>query len=182
MLDKIEGKDKGMQRWEALRQYRQMKQAKSSAANENAPKNKSSKGNEKPETTVNSQGKSKDAEEMERTRKRLGMAECETCKNRQYVDQSNDGSVSFQTPTHISPESAGKMVLSHEGEHVSNEQSKAKEKGAKVVSQNVRIFTSICPECGKLYVSGGLTTTVTAEETNKAADENDPQSRFDVHI
>ena len=30
-------------------------------------------------------------------------SECQTCKSRKYMDRSNEGNVSFQTPAHISP-------------------------------------------------------------------------------
>ena len=41
--------------------------------------------------------------------KRSGKIECEACKNRKYQDGSDDATVSFQTPSNISPaESAGK--------------------------------------------------------------------------
>ena len=38
--------------------------------------------------------------------------------------------------------------------------SKAAEKNGKVVSASVSIRTSICPECGRTYVSGGTTNTM----------------------
>ncbi|OPY83093.1 MAG: hypothetical protein A4E65_00729 [Syntrophorhabdus sp. PtaU1.Bin153] len=44
--------------------------------------------------------------------------ECKACKNRTYKDQSSDPSVSFQTPTHVSPEMAALAVAAHEHEHV----------------------------------------------------------------
>ena len=85
--------------------------------------------------------------------------ECQTCKNRKYQDGSNEN-VSFKSAAHISPSSAGSAVRAHEGEHVSNAFSKAAEKGGKVVSASVSIRTSICPECGRTYVSGGTTNTM----------------------
>lgn len=103
--------------------------------------------------------------EEERTRKRLGLEPCETCENRRYQDDSDDSSVSFQTPTKLTPQQAAMAVPAHEGEHVHNEQARADRDGRKVISQSVRIHTSICPECGRVYVSGGTTTTVTASET-----------------
>ncbi len=84
--------------------------------------------------------------------------ECETCSNRRYQDGSNE-MVSFKSPTRISPEAAPAMVRSHEQEHVSNAYRKAAVKGGEVLSANVAIHTSICPECGRSYVSGGTTTT-----------------------
>lgn len=98
----------------------------------------------------------------------FGETECETCNNRKYVDGSDDGSVSFQTPTHISPEQSAAKVMSHEQEHVVNEQRYAERDGREVLSQDVQIFHDICPDCGGSYVSGGLTTTVTAEKSETA--------------
>jgi len=94
--------------------------------------------------------------------KMMGQKRCQTCANRKYQDVSNDAGVSFQTPTKISPENAPMAVRSHEQEHVNREQVKAQEEGRKIVFQAVRIFTSICPECQRVYVSGGVTETVTS--------------------
>ncbi|MGO5029758.1 hypothetical protein [Candidatus Agathobaculum pullicola] len=90
--------------------------------------------------------------------------ECQTCKERKYQDGSNDPGVSFKTPTNIAPEAAASAVRGHEQEHVSREQSKAQQEGREVVSQSVTIHTAICPECGKVYVSGGTTRTTTRAE------------------
>lgn len=70
--------------------------------------------------------------------------------------------VSFQTPTRIAPEQAASAVRGHEQEHVVREQAKAQREDRKVVSQSVTLHTDICPECGKVYISGGTTRTVTA--------------------
>jgi hypothetical protein len=96
--------------------------------------------------------------------------ECETCKNRKYVDKSDDPSVSFQTPAHLSPGQAASGVMSHEQEHVSHEQAKAQRDGRKVVSQTVTLATSICPECGRVYISGGVTRTITVKNNSDSAD------------
>lgn len=85
-------------------------------------------------------------------------AECETCKNRKYQDGS-DEMVSFKAAAHISPEAAASRVKSHEQEHVSNAYKKAAQNNGKVVSCNVAIHTSVCPECGRTFVSGGTTAT-----------------------
>ena len=85
-------------------------------------------------------------------------AECETCANRKYQDGS-DENVSFKSAQHISPEAAASRVRAHEQEHVNNAYSKAAQNNGKVISANVSIHTSICPECGRSYVSGGTTTT-----------------------
>jgi hypothetical protein len=93
--------------------------------------------------------------------------QCETCKNRRYQDGSDDKSVSFQQATQMTPNEAKTRVMSHEMEHVRNEQHDAKEEGRKVVSQSVQIKTAICPECGTTYVSGGTTRTVTKAVTGE---------------
>jgi len=95
-----------------------------------------------------------------------GPQQCETCKNRKYVDQSDDPSVSFQSPAHINPGQAAARVMSHEREHVSNEQEKARRDDRKVISQTVTLTTSICPECGRMYISGGVTRTLTAKNNS----------------
>ena len=89
--------------------------------------------------------------------------ECKTCKERKYQDGSDDAGVSYKSPTHIAPEEAASAVRGHEMEHVVREQAKAKGDDRKVVSQSVTLHNGICPECGKVYVSGGTTRTVTAE-------------------
>lgn len=104
--------------------------------------------------------------------KRTGQIECQTCKERKYQDGSNDPGVSFKAPGHISPESAGSVVMAHEQEHVSNEKAKAAGEDRRVVAQSVRIFTSVCPECGKVYVSGGETRTTTASDPKAQAQQN----------
>ncbi|PKM65612.1 MAG: hypothetical protein CVU95_14885 [Firmicutes bacterium HGW-Firmicutes-2] len=106
----------------------------------------------------------------DKTLKRMGAVECATCASRTYQDKSDDASVSFQTPTHLSPTQAASAVISHEMEHVSNEQADAKEEGKEIIAQSVQIFQSICPECGISYVSGGLTKTTTVGKTNPYKD------------
>lgn len=97
--------------------------------------------------------------------------ECATCASRKYVDGSNDGSVSYQTPTHISPEDSATKVRSHEQEHVVNEQLYAEQDGREVVSQNVEIHSAICPDCGCSYTSGGLTTTQTRDKVESRKEQ-----------
>jgi Zn-finger nucleic acid-binding protein len=99
--------------------------------------------------------------EDERMLKKLGILECSTCSSRKYVDGSDDPGVSFKTPAHVAPETSNSAVAAHEQEHVSRERSKASAEGRKVVSQSVQIYMDTCPECGKVYASGGKTTTMT---------------------
>ncbi|MBQ5473265.1 MAG: hypothetical protein IIT65_00870 [Lachnospiraceae bacterium] len=91
-------------------------------------------------------------------RKRQGLEECETCKNRKYQDGS-DEMVSFKSASHISPQAAASAVRSHEHEHVVNAYEKASRKNGEVLQASVAIKTDTCPECGRVYVSGGVTTT-----------------------
>lgn len=84
--------------------------------------------------------------------------ECETCKRRKYQDGS-DEMVSFKAAGHIDPDNAASVVMSHEQEHVSNAYQKADMEGGEVVRASVRLKTDICPECGRTFISGGVTST-----------------------
>ena len=86
--------------------------------------------------------------------------ECQTCKNRKYVDVSNESDVSFKTPSHVSPEKSASMVMSHEQMHVANARQEGNKENADLVSASVRLKTAVCPECGKSYVAGGQTSTM----------------------
>ena len=103
-------------------------------------------------------------------------AECSTCDSRKYQDVSNDSSVSFQTPTHISPGASASAVASHEAEHVSNERANAEQEGREIVSQTVSLSTSICPECKRVYVSGGTTRTLSIGKSEEIAPPNPASS------
>lgn len=85
--------------------------------------------------------------------------ECQTCKNRKYKDGSNE-MVSFKTPGKISPEESYGKVMAHEKEHVSNAISEGSKPGRQLLSATVTLRMSVCPECGRSYVSGGTTNTV----------------------
>ena len=102
---------------------------------------------------------------------------CQTCEKRKYQDESDDMGVSFQTPTNISPEQAASAVRGHENEHVVREQAKAQREDRRVVSQSVTLHTDICPECGKVYISGGTTRTVTVAEKEQAAEQEAGQEQ-----
>ena len=101
---------------------------------------------------------------------------CQTCEERKYQDGSDDAGVSYQTPTHIDPDQAPAAVRGHEQEHVVREQAKAGREDRKVVSQSVSLHTDICPECGRVYVSGGTTRTTTAavQEQPQPEQQEDP--------
>ncbi len=93
--------------------------------------------------------------------------ECQTCKSRKYVDRSNEGNVSFKSPTHISPEAAGSAVLAHENQHVANAVNEGNKEANQLLSVSVSLQMSVCPECGRSYVSGGTTsTTIKYQEKN----------------
>lgn len=104
-------------------------------------------------------------------------AECQTCKERKYQDQSDDPGVSYQTPTNIAPEQAAAAVRGHEQEHVVREQAAAQREDREVVSQSVTLHTAICPECGRVYVSGGTTRTATrsAEDLSRLFQQQQEQ-------
>lgn len=96
--------------------------------------------------------------EDSRAAKRVGKAECQTCKSRKYKDGS-DEMVSFKSATHISPQAAGAAVMAHEQEHVSNAYKKAALGDGKVLQASVQLHMGVCPECGRSYVAGGTTST-----------------------
>ena len=116
--------------------------------------------------------KSGNPDEIKKAGRRSSPAECETCKNRKYQDGSDESNVSFKKASHISPNAAGAAVRAHEGEHVSNAYKKAEQENGKVVNASVSIHTSICPECGRTYVSGGTTNT-----TIRYSNENNPYTQ-----
>ncbi len=120
-------------------------------------------GNEKAESSE----KTKSAREV------VEESECQTCKERKYQDGSDDPGVSFKSPSHIDPDMAGAMVRGHENEHVVRDRAEAEQEDRKVVSQSVTYHTAICPECGRVYVSGGTTRTVTNGQAEMPAPEQD---------
>lgn len=83
---------------------------------------------------------------------------CQTCVNRKYKDGSTDAGVSFKSASGVAPQAAASAVVAHERQHEGN----ARERAGKADAQaqtSVRLFTGICPECKKVYVSGGVTNT-----------------------
>ena len=96
--------------------------------------------------------------------------ECKTCESRRYVDRSDDSSVSYQTPTKISASMAAAAVASHEQEHVRNERSAADRNDREIVNQTVTLTYDCCPECGKHYVSGGTTRTISVSKAESDED------------
>lgn len=91
--------------------------------------------------------------------KQSGAVECSTCASRKYQDGS-DEMVSYKSPAHISPESSASKVRAHEQEHVNNAYSEASKNNGKVMQASVTLKMAICPECGRSYTAGGLTSTV----------------------
>lgn len=116
---------------------------------------------------------------LEKLKDKEENGECETCKNRKYQDESDDPGVSFKSASKIAPSAVGAAVRGHENEHVVRERAKAEREGREVVSQSVVIKTAICPECGKSYVAGGETTTVTRTKPDNEQ-PNEIARKFDV--
>ncbi len=103
--------------------------------------------------------------------KAVRKTECQTCKNRKYVDGS-DEMVSFKSPAKMSPGRAAAGVRAHEQEHVNNAFEKAAKDGGKVLQASVALKTAICPECGRAYIAGGTTTTKIAYKEDDPYSEN----------
>jgi hypothetical protein len=72
------------------------------------------------------------ASPSEKAKKIMGFKECQTCKRRKLTSPSTQ-----------------------ETQHVSQNQSKTVQQGREAVYQSVQVMTGICPECGRVYVSGG---------------------------
>lgn len=87
---------------------------------------------------------------------------CQTCAERTYQDGSDDMGVSFKNGGHISPNVSASVVAGHEQEHASRAQDEAREEGQEA-NVKVRLSMAQCPECGRMYISGGVT------EVSKAA-------------
>ena len=99
--------------------------------------------------------------------KRSGAVECATCASRKYQDGSDENNVSFKSAAHIDPSAAAGKVMAHESEHVPTAYSKAAKGNGSVVNASVTLKTAICPECGRSYVSGGVThTAIKYQEDN----------------
>ena len=77
----------------------------------------------------------------------------------------------MQSPTHLSPDEAGGAVIAHEQQHVQHNAEKANKEGMKATSF-VQIHTAVCPECGRIYVSGGTTTTTYSKKEPIQGDES----------
>lgn len=77
----------------------------------------------------------------------------------------------MQSPTHLSPDEAPGAVIAHEREHVQHNAEKAAREGEKATSF-IQIHTSICPECGRIFVSGGTTTTYYSKKDPLPEDES----------
>jgi hypothetical protein len=60
-------------------------------------------------------------------------------------------------------------VRAHEQEHVTNNAKKAEDEGMNARSV-VQIHTAVCPECGRIYVSGGTTTTYFSSKQSQISD------------
>lgn len=130
----------------------------------------------KPEGTSSVNQLSVPGSQNNRTEKASAKGECQTCKERKYVDGSDEGNVSFKAPGHIAPEASAGVVMAHEKEHVANAKREGNKPGNELISASVSIKTAICPECGRSYVAGGTTRTLIKygnseyDKNKKAAD------------
>ena len=103
--------------------------------------------------------------------KSSGKKECQTCKNRKYVDGS-DENVSFKSAARINPNAVESKVRAHEQEHVANAYDKAEQNNGKVLQASVTLKYEICPECGRSYCAGGLTSTKIAYKEDNPYGKN----------
>ncbi len=104
--------------------------------------------------------------------KEVRQAECQTCKQRKYVDGSDEGDVSFKAPAHIDPSQSAGVVMGHEQEHVANAIAEGNQENKELLSVSVTLHTAVCPECGRVYVDGGNTHTVMKTTKENGGNEN----------
>lgn len=107
-------------------------------------------------------------------------SECQTCKNRTYVDGSHESNVSFKSPGHISPAASYSTVSAHENMHVANAKAEGAKEDTRLVSATVSLHYARCPECGRTYVDGGTTRTVMQYNLNSPYERN--QKSLDAAI
>ncbi len=108
---------------------------------------------------------------------RVKQSECQTCKNRKYVDGSNENDVSFKTPGHIDPGNSAAAVMGHEREHVANAVAEGNKENKELLSVSVTLKTSVCPECGRVYVSGGETSTTMRTTRSEGGQNMNPYAK-----
>lgn len=132
------------------------KSQEQNSVNNNENLKKAAEGNVKPEKAIQAPSTGSNSKTKE----------CKTCKSRKYKDVSSDSGASMQTATSVAPQAAAAMVISHEQGHLHSAEVSAQNKGREVVSSQVEIFTDVCQECGKVYVSGGKATTTTAKQSS----------------
>ena len=117
------------------------------------------------QTAVKTANSEKEARADLEQKIRNGQTECPTCASRTYKDQSSDGGVSFQAAKSIPMSTAGVAVSAHEHEHVS---AGASEETDEVVKNStVSLNYGRCPDCGRTYVSGGVTKTTSRPASYK---------------
>ncbi len=104
--------------------------------------------------------------------------ECQTCKSRKYKDGSDDPGVSFKTATHIDPERAAYAIRAHEYEHVAHAKAEEARGEKEIISQSVTYKTDVCPECGRVYMSGGNTRTTYRSKPETYEAEKVQRGRF----
>lgn len=122
------------------------------------------------------------AKDAEKKSGRVEKGECQTCKRRKYVDGSNEGDVSFKSPAHIDPSSSAAVVLGHEKEHLSNAIAEGNEKNKELVSASITLQTSVCPECGRVYVSGGVTNTTIRTTSGEEGKNQNPYNKLQADL
>lgn len=110
--------------------------------------------------------------------KKSSPAECQTCANRTYQDGSDEMDVSFKTPSKIPQSIAVSVVLGHEHEHVANAYEKERNGEGKVKSVSVTLHNDICPECGRVFVAGGVTHTEMSQKVENPYTEKNSQGSF----
>jgi hypothetical protein len=90
-------------------------------------------------------------------RRRFAERLCNLCRQRQYEDVSPQHAVTFETPTKIPSIFSALWVATHELQHVLSAKRRALQQEERVIT-TVMLQYNVCPDCGRVHVSGGRTT------------------------
>ena len=67
--------------------------------------------------------------------------------------------------------------MGHEREHVANAVAEANKENKELLSVSVTLKTSVCPECGRVYVSGGETSTTMRTTRSEGGQNMNPYAK-----
>lgn len=79
---------------------------------------------------------------------------CHLCQTRRYV--CSNGETSDGNETIITGKQSALRVQQHEAEHLQSARNKALQEDRVVIGQEIKLCTTVCPECGETYTNKGI--------------------------